>query len=111
MINLTPDQLFSQFSLILMSLGLIVACHCISTSDYQTSNILKVATEPAFPPFQFQENTGELKGFDIDLIKASEFIRNGLKLSLRLYLIIKFKLRIDKINFICYQLSYKTNDN
>jgi arginine/lysine/histidine/glutamine transport system substrate-binding/permease protein len=70
MINLNPAQLFRQFILILISLGLIIACHSISTSDYRTSNILKVATEPAFPPFQFQENMGELKGFDIDLIKA-----------------------------------------
>lgn len=72
MINLTPAQLFRQFSLILISLGLIIACHSISISDYRASNsnILKVATEPDFPPFQFRANTGELQGFDIDLIKA-----------------------------------------
>lgn len=70
MINLNPAQLFRQFSLILISLGLIIGCHSISISDYRDSNILKVATEPDFPPFQFRENTGELKGFDIDLIKA-----------------------------------------
>ncbi|WP_008308890.1 basic amino acid ABC transporter substrate-binding protein [Leptolyngbya sp. PCC 6406] len=33
-------------------------------------DILKVATEPAFPPFEFQADGGELDGFDIDLMKA-----------------------------------------
>jgi len=31
---------------------------------------LRVATEPAFPPFEFQQNGGELQGFSIDLMKA-----------------------------------------
>ncbi|HHY45703.1 MAG TPA: basic amino acid ABC transporter substrate-binding protein [Firmicutes bacterium] len=33
--------------------------------------VLKVGTDAAFPPFEFQdEKTGELKGFDLDLIRA-----------------------------------------
>ncbi|MDB9524471.1 basic amino acid ABC transporter substrate-binding protein [Oscillatoria sp. CS-180] len=31
---------------------------------------LTVATEPAFPPFEFQAEDGELQGFDIDLMNA-----------------------------------------
>ncbi|WP_218082728.1 ABC transporter permease subunit [Anthocerotibacter panamensis] len=31
---------------------------------------LNVATEPAFPPFEAQSATGELEGFDIDLMRA-----------------------------------------
>jgi arginine/lysine/histidine/glutamine transport system substrate-binding/permease protein len=34
------------------------------------SGVLKVATEPAFPPFEFQADNGELDGFDIDLMNA-----------------------------------------
>ncbi len=32
--------------------------------------VLKVATEPAFPPFESQAANGTLEGFDIDLFKA-----------------------------------------
>ncbi|MEB3269497.1 MAG: basic amino acid ABC transporter substrate-binding protein [Leptolyngbya sp.] len=32
--------------------------------------VLRVATEPAFPPFEFQAEDGELQGFDIDLMNA-----------------------------------------
>ncbi|MEH1896120.1 MAG: ABC transporter permease subunit [Nostoc sp.] len=31
---------------------------------------LRVATEPAFPPFEFQKQGGELQGFSIDLMNA-----------------------------------------
>ncbi|MCU0570996.1 MAG: basic amino acid ABC transporter substrate-binding protein [Oculatellaceae cyanobacterium Prado106] len=34
------------------------------------SNVLRVATEPAFPPFESQAADGTLEGFDIDLFKA-----------------------------------------
>ena len=36
----------------------------------ETVGVLKVATEPAFPPFEFQNDDGELDGFDIDLMTA-----------------------------------------
>ena len=35
-----------------------------------TGKTLKVATEPAFPPFEFQAQGGKLQGFSIDLMKA-----------------------------------------
>jgi arginine/lysine/histidine/glutamine transport system substrate-binding/permease protein len=35
-----------------------------------TGKTLRIATEPAFPPFEFQGQGGELKGFSIDLMRA-----------------------------------------
>jgi len=35
-----------------------------------TGKTLRIATEPAFPPFEFQGTGGELKGFSIDLMRA-----------------------------------------
>ncbi|MFN7528331.1 MAG: ABC transporter permease subunit, partial [Dolichospermum sp.] len=34
------------------------------------NQIMRIATEPAFPPFEFQGKNGELAGFSIDLMKA-----------------------------------------
>ena len=45
MINLTLGQILRQFSLILISLGLIIACNSIFAPDKKNSNILKVATD------------------------------------------------------------------
>ena len=36
----------------------------------QTPKVLTVATEPAFPPFEFQGPDGQLQGFDIELMQA-----------------------------------------
>ncbi|MEM6517860.1 MAG: basic amino acid ABC transporter substrate-binding protein [Cyanobacteria bacterium P01_D01_bin.71] len=36
----------------------------------ESTGTLTVATEPAFPPFEFQADNGELEGFDIDLMNA-----------------------------------------
>jgi arginine/lysine/histidine/glutamine transport system substrate-binding/permease protein len=36
----------------------------------ESGGVLTVATEPAFPPFEFQADNGELQGFDIDLMNA-----------------------------------------
>ncbi|OIP67361.1 MAG: hypothetical protein AUK43_19685 [Oscillatoriales cyanobacterium CG2_30_40_61] len=56
MINLTRGQILRQFSLILISLGLIIACNSIFAPYKKTYNILKIATDPCCLPFQFQEN-------------------------------------------------------
>jgi arginine/lysine/histidine/glutamine transport system substrate-binding and permease protein len=34
------------------------------------TSVLKFATEPSFPPFESQDKSGNLVGFDIDLVKA-----------------------------------------
>ncbi len=51
---------------------LVLAC-CLLTacnSHSGAGKTLKVATEPSFPPFEFQLQAGELQGFSIDLMKA-----------------------------------------
>jgi len=54
--------------------GLIVCLSCLSLVSCNLNTpqirVLRVATEPAFPPFEFRENGRELKGFSIDLIQA-----------------------------------------
>ncbi|MEH2322008.1 MAG: ABC transporter permease subunit [Nostoc sp.] len=42
----------------------------IATDSIAAGKTLTVATEPTFPPFEFQSVTGELQGFDIDLMNA-----------------------------------------
>lgn len=58
----------------LRSLLLGVCCLLLITcSPNPTANQndpLTVGTEPAFPPFEFQAEGGELQGFDIDLMRA-----------------------------------------
>lgn len=50
---------------------LLLLSSCSVPSGYTgAGKTLKVATEPTFPPFEFQSATGELQGFDIDLIQA-----------------------------------------
>ncbi|MGF1524768.1 MAG: basic amino acid ABC transporter substrate-binding protein [Leptolyngbyaceae cyanobacterium] len=39
-------------------------------AEESAGGTLTVATEPAFPPFEFQTDSGELDGFDIDLMTA-----------------------------------------
>ncbi|WP_375474340.1 ABC transporter permease subunit [uncultured Nostoc sp.] len=45
---------------------LLISC-AVNSSAGKT---LRVATEPAFPPFEFQKQGGELQGFSIDLMNA-----------------------------------------
>lgn len=52
--------------LISLICGLLVGC---SGNDHR-NQIMRIATEPAFPPFEFQGKNGELAGFSIDLMKA-----------------------------------------
>lgn len=52
--------------LIVLICGLLAGC----SGNYRGNYILRVATEPAFPPFEFQGKGGELEGFSIDLIRA-----------------------------------------
>jgi len=54
-----------------IALSLICLLYLTSCSFAPAGNTsLLVATEPAFPPFEFQAPSGELEGFDIDLMKA-----------------------------------------
>ena len=55
----------------------VLGCGCLllillghSVSVAQSQNVLRVGTEPAFPPFEFQAPGGGLQGFDIELMQA-----------------------------------------
>lgn len=73
MIRLSRFRFLRQFLLGLLSLVCVLtfaACGGTPSADSGASNVLKVATEPAFPPFESQASGGGLEGFDIDLMNA-----------------------------------------
>ena len=42
-----------------------------ATNAFADDNVLRVATEPSFAPFEFMDQkTSELVGFDVDIINA-----------------------------------------
>lgn len=44
---------------------------CLFSANAEDTQVLRVATEPSFAPFEYMDqNTSELIGFDIDIIKA-----------------------------------------
>lgn len=53
---------------------LVICLSCVVLSgcsvNLSAGKTLRVATEPAFPPFEFQGQGGELQGFSIDLMNA-----------------------------------------
>ena len=78
MIRITRSRLLRQLVIGLGTSLMLAACS--SEADYPTASsgkapavaddTLKVAIEPAFPPFEFEGEGGELEGFDIDLMNA-----------------------------------------
>ncbi|MGD1918408.1 MAG: basic amino acid ABC transporter substrate-binding protein, partial [Pleurocapsa sp.] len=55
----------------LVGILLITAINYYSTSSVKAQEVLRVGTEPAFPPFEMQAPDGKgFTGFDIDLFKA-----------------------------------------
>ncbi|HIK08595.1 MAG TPA: ABC transporter permease subunit [Trichormus sp. M33_DOE_039] len=54
--------------------SLVIGLSCVLLSGCSTnlsaSKTLRVANEPAFPPFEFKGQGGELQGFSIDLMNA-----------------------------------------
>ncbi len=60
-----------RLGLCLMGLLLVTGLNSYFVSSSNAQNVLKVGTEPAFPPFEMQASNGEgFEGFDIDLFKA-----------------------------------------
>lgn len=58
---------FGRWCLVIcLSCLLLAGC----SGNLSQGKTLRVATEPAFPPFEFQGKGGELQGFSIDLINA-----------------------------------------
>lgn len=77
MLKLTRLQFLRQFSAGLAATLLLAACGPEAAVDTDSSGEpgaatteLTVATEPAFPPFEFQTADGGFDGFDIELMNA-----------------------------------------
>lgn len=76
MVRVTRFRFLRQFLLGLVCVVMIAACGGGDTGAPADdaadggSDLLVVATEPAFPPFEFQAEDGSLVGFDIDLMNA-----------------------------------------
>ncbi|WP_413173285.1 ABC transporter permease subunit [Anabaena azotica] len=66
MIKISFRRWLCWFLVVGLSSCLLVGCS-VNPSGGKT---LRVATEPAFPPFEFQGKDGELQGFSIDLMRA-----------------------------------------
>jgi arginine/lysine/histidine/glutamine transport system substrate-binding/permease protein len=61
----------SQLLLGLMGLFLVLTFQMFPSYSQDAGKILKVATEPTFPPFEMKAKDGDgLEGFDVDLFKA-----------------------------------------
>jgi arginine/lysine/histidine/glutamine transport system substrate-binding and permease protein len=60
-----------KLGLCLAGLLLVISLNNYFISPLHAQNVLKVGTEPAFPPFEMQAANGKgFEGFDIDLFKA-----------------------------------------
>ena len=78
MIKITRSTLLRQFALGLGASLMLTACASADNNPTKSSEkapfsgggVLIVATEPAFPPFEFRGDEGELEGFDIDVMNA-----------------------------------------
>jgi len=55
----------------LVTLAAVVLCACTSRTDplarIRDAGMLRIAIDPAFPPFEFVDGTGTLVGLDVDL--------------------------------------------
>ena len=50
--------------------GCVLALILGVASDANAAEKIRIGTEGAYPPFNFVDESGELKGFDIDIAKA-----------------------------------------
>jgi arginine/lysine/histidine/glutamine transport system substrate-binding/permease protein len=67
---ITRSQFIKQFAIGLSATLLLSACIGGGDSGAGGSTSLKVATEPAFAPFEFKGKDGKLEGFSMDLMQA-----------------------------------------
>ncbi len=65
-----PSRRLRRGLILGLSFLLILCVSVFSASSIHAKETLKVATEPAFPPFESQAQGGGLEGFDIDLMRA-----------------------------------------
>ncbi|QFS43167.1 basic amino acid ABC transporter substrate-binding protein [Nostoc sphaeroides CCNUC1] len=66
LINLKWQQLILSLGCLL----LIIACKSFYPTTNPDPKLLKIATDPTFIPFEIQRASGNLEGFDIDLMNA-----------------------------------------
>ncbi|WP_331001017.1 transporter substrate-binding domain-containing protein [Nostoc commune] len=66
LINLKCHQLILSLGCLL----LMIACKSFYPITNPDAKLLKVATDPTFIPFEIQRASGNLEGFDIDLMNA-----------------------------------------
>lgn len=55
---------------LLLSIAALTSVHAGMIDDVVKRGTLRVALDPAFPPFEMTTTTGEIIGFDVDLLKA-----------------------------------------
>lgn len=67
MTNVTRSAFLRSMVLGLCTAGLLAAC---GGGGAESDSTWSVGTEPAFPPFESASQSGELEGFDIDLMNA-----------------------------------------
>jgi arginine/lysine/histidine/glutamine transport system substrate-binding/permease protein len=70
MYRFIPSRRLRRGLILGLSFLLILCVSVFSASSIHAKETLKVATEPAFPPFESQAQGGGLEGFDIDLMRA-----------------------------------------
>ncbi|VEP14233.1 Polar amino acid ABC transporter inner membrane subunit [Hyella patelloides LEGE 07179] len=62
---------FKKIALGFIGLFIVISFHFYNPLAINAQEVLKVGTEPAFPPFEMQApDSNELTGFDIDLFRA-----------------------------------------
>ncbi len=71
MTKLNKFNWFTRLCLSLLGLLLVLALQMFPSNSQEVDKVLKVATEPVFPPFEMKASDGKnLDGFDIDIFKA-----------------------------------------
>jgi arginine/lysine/histidine/glutamine transport system substrate-binding/permease protein len=71
MIKFWHSHGWKRLAFVLLGFVLAIGLQVIPASSQTPPNPFRVATEATFPPFEFQDNkTGQLAGFDVDLMKA-----------------------------------------
>ena len=64
------NQTFAKWKAAFSGLAIGAALFA-AASGAQAERVIKVATEPTFPPFEFVDTkTGEISGFEMELVRA-----------------------------------------
>ncbi|MFM7440165.1 MAG: ABC transporter permease subunit, partial [Snowella sp.] len=69
MFTVKIKKVFQIIGLAILGFVLVISINYLAQAT-NSSNTLKVATDPTFPPFEMTSKDGNLTGFDIDLMQA-----------------------------------------